>query len=250
MKKLLILLLLLGPGTALAFDPDHLKKTIRERNCIECDLTGADLAGLDLSRGDFTGADFTFAYMVDTNFFGTNLKGARFGYNFFEANPANQGTRVGRVEKVMRSNLGDNPALAAEMLSALWDTSYTKTVAQKGTQIRGANFEGANLEGCNFVAVNLRGAKFNQAFLRNADFSYSLIPSAHFQGAYLKEAVFYKADLSSTDFSGADMSGAMLYQAVFQVERALLDFKKTKLGGVIWKKGEVCLEGSLGKCDF
>ena len=58
-------------SSALAFDPEDLKKLKETHECVECDLSGADLV-----RANLKGANLKEAILVRIDLIGANLAGA------------------------------------------------------------------------------------------------------------------------------------------------------------------------------
>ena len=59
-----------------AFDPAHLERLTKTRNCAKCDLSGANLTGQDFSWTDLSGANLNGADLSKTNLYDANLRGA------------------------------------------------------------------------------------------------------------------------------------------------------------------------------
>jgi uncharacterized protein YjbI with pentapeptide repeats len=65
-----------------AFDPVHLERLIKTRNCTKCDLSNAnltrqDFSWADLSGTNLTGTDLSATTLYDANLRGANLTGAK-----------------------------------------------------------------------------------------------------------------------------------------------------------------------------
>jgi uncharacterized protein YjbI with pentapeptide repeats len=59
-----------------AFDPIHLERLNKTRNCPKCDLSNAKLAGQDFSWADLSGTNLMGADLSATNLYDANLRGA------------------------------------------------------------------------------------------------------------------------------------------------------------------------------
>jgi Pentapeptide repeats (8 copies) len=93
--------MVLGTGTASAYNEADLQKLKKTKQCPGCDLSGAylsgadlsgarlpraNLSGADLSRADLSGADLSAVKLVLADMTGTNLTGANLtGANLFMA---------------------------------------------------------------------------------------------------------------------------------------------------------------------
>ena len=83
MRAVICVILLFGPGTAFAYDPNHLN-IVRSSDgnvCAGCDLVGAPLNGVDLDGKNLAGANLSYAnlrgaILNNTNLAGANLSGA------------------------------------------------------------------------------------------------------------------------------------------------------------------------------
>ena len=64
-------------GTAIASDPEHVKRLRETRACPGCDLSNAELAGAHLENADVHDANLSGAMLYRANLKGANLSGAR-----------------------------------------------------------------------------------------------------------------------------------------------------------------------------
>ena len=63
-------------SSALAFDPEDLKKLKETNECVECDISGADLVRANLKGANLMGANLKEAILVRIDLIGANLAGA------------------------------------------------------------------------------------------------------------------------------------------------------------------------------
>jgi len=74
--------------------------------------------------------------------------------------------------------------------------------------------------------------------LTEADFTDSLLNGTDFSGA----------NLGGADFTRADMRSANLERAYLKQYNKTAKFKDANLEGAIWINGNICKQGSFGRC--
>jgi uncharacterized protein YjbI with pentapeptide repeats len=120
-----LLLALVAPA-ALAENPDHLRKLLSTKSCVQCNLVNAglvmgELAGANLSQANLIGANLSQANLTGANLRGANLTGA----------------------SLYGANLS-----GADLTGAVVN----------GTDLRESFLSNANLSGTNLQAAYLQGA--------------------------------------------------------------------------------------------
>ena len=75
MKNIVLILLLVGAESTLAYDPAHMDLFKRDGYCFGCDLIGASFQNADLSGKNLTGSNLSYANFKGANLSGTNLSG-------------------------------------------------------------------------------------------------------------------------------------------------------------------------------
>lgn len=112
--------------------------------------------------------------------------------------------------------------------AVLRETTFERSVMD------GANLGGADAYRAKFINTSLRGTVMDGARMTEADFTRADLTGATLRGADLRSTQFVNALLN-----GADLSGANITRAVF---------RNADLSGATWTDGQVCAEGSIGRC--
>ncbi len=102
-----------------------------------------------------------------------------------------------------------------------------------------AQLRNSQLVGSNLMNATLSGADLAYSDLRFVNLSYSQMNNALLLGANLKNADLSYADLSNANFSYADLTNAKIGGS--KLDNARFDH-------AIWVDGQICAEGSIGKC--
>ncbi len=110
----------------------------------------------------------------------------------------------------------------------------------ENAQLQGADLRNANLDGANFVGANLQGADLENARLQGANFQNANLKEANLQRAYL--TVGENTKITEARFYGGS------YQA-YEEEKEV-NLEGANLEGVLWIDGQICREGSIGKCVY
>ena len=101
-------------------------------------------------------------------------------------------------------------------------------------ELQGANLRGSNLFRANFYKSDLTGANLSETNLGRSN-----MKRTNLQGANLKGADLTRADLREAVLFEANLTGALLE------DTKLIG---TVLKGAVWTNGQICKDGSLGKC--
>ena len=96
-----------------------------------------------------------------------------------------------------------------------------------------------NLRGSNFISANLYNSDINGANLSGTNLGRSNLKQTNLQGANLQGADLTRADLREAVLFEANLTGALLE------DTKLIG---TVLKGAVWTNGQICKDGSLGKC--
>lgn len=131
--SLLLLTLLFGVDTVVAYDKEHLERFKKEKQCEECGLTsgkfskmelqGANLRGSNLFKANFYKSDLNNANLSETNLSSSNLKMANLqGANLRGANlkRANLQEAILFEADLTGANLEDVKLLGTVLNGATW----------------------------------------------------------------------------------------------------------------------------------
>jgi len=193
---------------------------IKSQNC--------DLSDKDVGYLDFKGMDLHHCTMVNTSFFGADLRGT----NFTGANMQRSYLNLARLET---TNLSGANLSNAIIFSAILDSTNFSganlTNARMMGNLGNVNMTNANVKqgrlGMDFgnqtmgqVKFDTVGGKFANADLSDADLQVASFRFGDLRSANLRNANLYRADLIQADLTGADLTGANLTDA--EVEGAIL----------------------------
>ena len=209
----------------------------------DCDLSNTDVGYLD-----FKGKDLTHCVMVNTSFFGADLRGA----NLSGGNLQRAYLNLARLEKAnfTGANLAE---------STIFQPIFGKTVF-KGANLTNARIIGTlgdvDMSGAILIKGRLgldvgnqpmgqmkfdsSGGNFLKANFEGADLNIASFIFGDLRGANLRNTNLYRAELVKTDLRGADLTGADLTDA--DVDGA--DFE-----GVIGLSTIKGFSTVKGKCD-
>jgi hypothetical protein len=152
MNRLLILcgvmIMMAITQESIAYDIEHLKRLLKERECYGCNLRNADLRALNLIGANLSNANLSNANLTAVNLAGANLSNA---------------------------NLSNANLLGANII----DVNLTKV------NLTNTNFTYANLAESNFTESIINNTNFTGANLINSDFTRTKINNSQFQGANL-----------------------------------------------------------------
>ncbi len=152
-------------------------KLIKEKRCINCNLTNQNFAKAELS-----GAVLAQSRLNGTNFSAANLKLAIFQ--------------------------------DADLSGADLSQANLQRAALYGTKLLGTNLAGANLTQAKLVYAKLKGASLRAANLTNADLKFAEFQQVDLRNANLTGADLSNADLSYANLSKAILTNAKLDGAI------------------------------------
>jgi uncharacterized protein YjbI with pentapeptide repeats len=152
-------------------------KLIKEKRCINCNLTSQNFAKAELS-----GAVLAQSHLNGTNFSAANLTLAIFQ--------------------------------DADLSGANLSQANLQRAALYGTKLLGTNLAGANLTQAKLVYAKLTGASLREANLTNADLKFAEFQQVDLRNANLTGADFSNADLSYANLSKAILTNAKLDGAI------------------------------------
>ncbi|PWE30632.1 pentapeptide repeat-containing protein [Maritimibacter sp. 55A14] len=227
MRKLLLLLMLLGTPQAIAqsamqgLDMSSPKMTEAEmsRADIEAliaaddplDLTRKMLNGLDLSGLTLDGAVFRAARMNGVSLAGASLRGAVFDQAWMLKADLSGADLTGA--SLFQTQLGGADLHDADLSQSRAAADFTRADLS-GARFRGADFS-ADMKNQSMGMMRgvLRkaraaGADFTGANMRHADLEFAALTGADFTGADLRSST-----LGGADLTGATMTGARLAEA-------------------------------------
>lgn len=138
-------------GVAQAANPDHVNRLQTDKQCNQCDLSGADLSGIDLSGAQLVGANLNTANLVNTNLSGANLTEA----SLVAANLAGANLRQANLTK----------------------TTFVYANLTRG-QLQGATLFKTDLQGANLAEADLSGSKVSESSFTNANLYQIKLPAS------------------------------------------------------------------------
>lgn len=203
-----------------SFKEERTKITQSEADSI-IDDPECDLSNQDVSYHNFSDKDLTHCIMVNTSFFGSDLRGA----NFSGANLQRAYLNLARIENTNFNNA--NLSMATIFQPIFGDTKFRKSNL-RGARVIGTlgkvDLSGANLsEGKLGLDVgnqpmgqmkfdssggNFENANFEGADLHIASFKFGNLKNANLKNSILTRSELIRADLTGADLSGADLSNA------------------------------------------
>ena len=208
----------------------------------DCNFSHKDLGYLD-----FKDKDFTHCTMINTSFFGADLRGA----NLAGSNLQRAYLNLARLEK---ANFTGAILIEATIFQPIFGQTNFKganlTNARMIGTLGNVDMSGALIVNGQFgldvgnqpmgqMKFDSSGGKFNNANFEGADLNIASFIFGDLRDANLKNANLYRAELVQADLRGADLTGADLTQA--NVDGA--DFE-----GVIGLDKTVGFDTVQGKC--
>lgn len=181
-----------------------------------CDLSDRDAGYLELGK-----MDLRHCKMVNTSFFGADLRGA----NLSGANLQRAYLNLARLEN---ADLSGADLTDAILFAAIFDKTSFKGANLTNARVIGTlgavDMRDANIKGGQFgldignqpmgrMNFDSVGGKFSGSNFEGADISRSTLPFTDFTNANLRNANLFRADLSKANLTGADLTGADLSEA-------------------------------------
>ena len=182
----------------------------------DCNFSNKDLGYLD-----FKEKDFTHCTMINTSFFGADLRGA----NLSGANLQRAYLNLARLEK---TNFSGAILIEATIFQPIFGQTNFKganlTNARMIGTLGNVNMSGALIVNGRFgldvgnqpmgqMKFDSSGGNFNNTNFEGADLNIASFIFGDLRGANLKNTNLYRAELIQTDLRGADLTGADLTQA-------------------------------------
>ena len=245
-------------ATAPRLEPEARVTLEASGNCENCDfakavLDGQDFSGLTLTGSSFASASlvqtkfiravlqgcdfrgpsplrdvnyFTHRNVLETDFTGADLTGARFDGVFgsdsiFAGATLDETTWGPRTTGIPLS--GDTEVYGASMIGSDFTGASIKLATFNGAYLDGAVFDAATVEAgfqTSGIARSLPGFGFTvgtngllYTSCVGCSFKGATIPGSTFDGADLTQAVFSNAVITTTTFNGAKLTNATLTQA-------------------------------------
>ncbi len=182
----------------------------------DCNFSHKDLGYLD-----FKDKDFTHCTMINTSFFGADLRGA----NLAGSNLQRAYLNLARLEK---ANFTGAILIEATIFQPIFGQTNFKganlTNARMIGTLGNVDMSGALIVNGQFgldvgnqpmgqMKFDSSGGKFNNANFEGADLNIASFIFGDLRDANLKNANLYRAELVQADLRGADLTGADLTQA-------------------------------------
>ncbi|MGB1086463.1 MAG: pentapeptide repeat-containing protein [Methylophilaceae bacterium] len=182
----------------------------------DCDFSNKDVGYLD-----FNGRDLTHCIMVNTSFFGADLRGA----NLSGANLQRAYLNLARLEK---TNFSGANLKEATIFQPIFGETVFRSANLSGARLIGTlgkvNMSGAILKGGRLgldvgnqpmgqMKFDSSGGNFEGADFEGADLNIASFIFGNLKGANLRNTNLYRAELIQADLTGADLTGADLTDA-------------------------------------
>ena len=232
MRRMVVLaLLLLAPGAALASPADELRSGAR-RECRGCDLSNESFKKLDLSGVDLSGANLPNASFHRANLTGAKRAGVMAeGANFNLADLSRADLSGGRFKDAMfyeaqlsgakfgQADLTATRMQHARLTGADLSGADLDWAVMKEVRLNNADLTGASLERTNLEKASLGRTRFDGTTITSAGFLQATAPGASFKDAKVSLTDFYGAALDNVDFTGAVLSDNRFTRARLKLEQ-------------------------------
>ena len=211
----------------------------------DCDLSNKDVGYLN-----FNGRDMTHCIMVNTSFFGADLRGA----NLSGVNLQRAYLNLARLEKtnfsganlkeatIFQPIFGDTVFRSANLSGARLIGTLGKVDMSGAILIEGRLGLDVGNQPMGQMKFDSSGGNFEKADFEGADLNIASFIFGNLKEANLKNTNLYRAELIQADLTGADLTGADLTDA--EVDGA--NFKDVK--GLDSVKGFATVKGKCKNC--
>lgn len=225
---LVLALLVLAPGGALARRAAHKCQPRPHANLAGCRYAHRDLAGADFAGSNLTGA----------RFIGTRLKGANFAHAKLTAVSSGgdrgrpvqlpkgwtltRGYLIGKAANLTDARLGAVNLRGRSLPGTVLTWAMLNGADLAGADLRGSSLGDASLDGANVTGTNFHGANFAGVSAQHVSGTAAFLPNGWTQRAGdlvgpsvdLAWAALSGADLSQTNLTGANLTGSDLSGAI------------------------------------
>lgn len=188
-----------------------------------------DLSNLDVSYLNFADQDLTHCRMVNTSFFGADLRGV----NLSGANLQRAYLNLARIEK---TNFNGSNLSMAIIFQPIFEDNQFNNANLSGARVIGTlgkvNMSNANLSNGRLgldvgnqpmgqmkfdsSGGNFEGTNFEGADLHIASFKFGNLKNANLKNTKLTRSELIRADLTGADLTGADLTNADINGANFK----------------------------------
>jgi uncharacterized protein YjbI with pentapeptide repeats len=199
----------------------------------DCDFSNKDLGYLN-----FKGQDLTHCVMINTSFFGADLRDA----NLSGANLQRAYLNLARLEKanfagailieatIFQPIFGDTNFMGANltnarMIGTLGKVNMSKALVKNGRFGLDVGNQPMGQMKFDSAGGNFKGTDFEDADLNIASFIFGDLSGANLRNTNLHRAELIQADLTGADLTGADLTGANVEDANF---KDVIGLSKTK----------------------
>ncbi len=121
----------------------------------------------------------------------------------------------------------------------VFDNCVFKKNAPRSRDLTKISMKNAIMRGMNLSDTRLSHAQLHYSQMQGVNLSNARLDHAQLYGANLKGAILLNTDFSHADLSYADLSKARVKN---------INLKQARLSKTIWFNGQVCANGSLGRC--
>ncbi len=197
------------------------KKITQEDAMIALDDPDCDFSNMDAGYLDFKGKDLTHCIMINTSFFGADLRGA----NLSGANLQRAYLNLARLEdaKFIGSNLagatifqpifGNTSFKSANLANARVIGTLGKVDMSSAIITQGRFGLDVGNQPMGQMKFDSSGGNFSKSNFQGADLNIASFIFGNLQGANLSNTNLYRAELIQADLTGADLTGADLTDA-------------------------------------
>ena len=199
----------------------------------DCDFSNTDLGYLN-----FKGQDLTHCVMINTSFFGADLRDA----NFSGANLQRAYLNLARLEKanfagailieatIFQPIFGDTNFMGANltnarMIGTLGKVNMSKALVKNGRFGLDVGNQPMGQMKFDSSGGNFKDTDFEDADLNIASFIFGDLRGANLRNTNLYRAELIQADLTGADLTGADLTGANVEDANFKDVIGLSEIK-------------------------